>query len=123
MRTALGKPDTVAAAREASLELVTQIERLTFGLERQRSQALIDTYLALAEYRCGDPRGGSQRLAAGIPVAFAQATAVSVEPNIGRRRRSTSSGGDSSASRKNADAVYFTSVSRLMDRDGPSPQP
>ena len=123
VRTALGKPDTVAAAREASLELVTQIERLTFGLERQRSQALIDTYLALAEYRCGDPRGGSQRLAAGIPVAFAQATAVSVEPNIGRRRRSTSSGGDSSASRKNADAVYFTSVSRLMDRDGPSPQP
>lgn len=123
VRTSLGKQDTVAAAREASLELVAQIERLTFGLERQRSQALIDTYLALAEYRCGDPRGGSQRVAAGIPVAFGQAAAVSVEPNIGRRRRSTSSGDDSSASRKNADAVYFTSVSRLMDRDVPSPQP
>lgn len=123
VRTSIGKHDTFTVAEEASREFLQQLETLTSGAELQRSQAIINAYLALSEYRCGEPGSGAQRLAASIPIAFGQTSTVDAVPNLGRRRRNPASGDQAARSPKNADAVYFASVSRLMERDVASPEP
>jgi hypothetical protein len=116
VRSAFEDKKDAKSAGDVAKSLLAEIERLSFGSERVRNEAIINGYLAIAEYRCGAEDDAAARLASSA-TSVSSKTRSADDIAARFRRARGNAGAPTTTASSSPDSVYLQAVARLMTRD------
>ncbi|MCX7401519.1 MAG: SUMF1/EgtB/PvdO family nonheme iron enzyme [Planctomycetia bacterium] len=116
VRSAFEDKKDAKSAVDVAKPLLAEIERLSFGSERVRYEAIINGYLAIAEYRCGAEDDAAARLASSA-TSVSSKTRSADDIAARFRRARGNAGSPTTPASSSPESVYLQAVARLMTRD------